>query len=45
MGIRLERVYGSVTTIFTEAFINYIRLTVLAPSVPAADVFGNCIAH
>ena len=43
MGILLARVYYSASTICARAFITYIRVTVPAPIVLAADVFGTGI--
>jgi len=41
VGIRLARVCDSVSTICAKASITYIRVTVPAPNVLAADVFGT----
>jgi len=43
VGFRLERVYDSVTTTCTKAFITYIGLTVLAPNVLVVRVCGTSI--
>jgi hypothetical protein len=45
VGISLARVYDSVTTICAKAFITYMRVTVLAPNVLVAEVFGTGIFH
>ena len=43
VGIRLVRVYDLATTKCAKAFISYIRATVSAPTVLAANVFGTGI--
>ena len=43
MGILLVRVYYSASAICAKAFITYIGVTVPAPNVLAADVFGTGI--
>ena len=41
VGIRLARLCDSASTICAKAFITYIRVTVPAANVLAADVFGT----
>ena len=43
MGILLARVYYSASSICARGFVTYIRVTVPAASVLAADVFGTGI--
>jgi hypothetical protein len=43
--IRLASVYDSANTTSSKTFITYIRVTVLARYVVAADVFGTGIVH
>jgi len=45
MGIRLERIYDPTITTCVEKFITYITVTVWAPNVLAADVFGTGIVR
>jgi hypothetical protein len=45
VGIRLERVNDSATTVCAKAFIIYVRLHLLAPNVLTADVFGTGIVQ
>jgi hypothetical protein len=50
VGICLARVCGSATTTTTtttcaKALLTYISVTVSAPNVLAADVFGTVIFH
>ena len=43
MGIPLTRVSDSATTAYMNTFITLIQVTVRAPSVRTADVFGTGI--
>jgi hypothetical protein len=45
VGIRLKRVTDSATTVCVKTFINNATVTVPAPNVPTADVFGIGIVH
>ena len=43
VGIRLVRAYHSANTICTKTYTTYIKVTVPAATILAADVFGNVL--
>jgi hypothetical protein len=45
VGICLASVYGSANTTSSKTLITYVRVTMPAPDVVAADVFGTGIVH